>query len=353
MKQRRSLLGTSFITLTLGVTFFVACGSGSSGGGGFAGGDDGSASSSGSSGGSSSSGSSSGNLVGDGSMSNYDAMMLGEGDFGNDPPPPWCGMGPDPDDAGVYGTVQCPSDKNREGCPCPKANEMAPCWTGLRADRGVGICKDGMTQCEPASEGPLEWGPCVGEVLPNPGADAGAQACKCFSTGQWAIKNVEPCLAENGSMQVTGAVSTYIDSSGTIQCPTNPAMPQPGTTWSPDTVSTDCAGNFTLCYTIKAGSATNPQSTDCVVGQACTMGYVPAPSMVTTLPDLPAWTGTNVACAQQFATTGGYGEMSVYGESVRCEMIGSMGTPYVFGRNSYCPLINPPSGCVSGGSGNF
>jgi hypothetical protein len=283
-------------------------------------------------------------------------MLLGEGDFGNDPPPPWCGMGPDPDDAGVYGTIQCPSDKNREGCPCHTAGEMAACWTGLRSDRGVGICKDGVTTCLQAGEGPLEWGPCMGEVLPNPNVDAGAQACKCFSTGQWAITNVEPCFAQDGSGNVTGAVSTWIDGTGKIQCPTNittPPTPQPGTTWSPDTVKVDCAGTFTLCYTIKAGSASSPQPTDCVVGQACTHGYVPAPNMVTTLPDLPAWTGMDVACAQKFATGGGYGEMSVYGQSVRCEDVGTMAAPYVFGRNSYCPLVNPPSGCVSGGSGNF
>ena len=356
MAQRSGLLKISFFTLTLGVTVFAACGN-SNGNSGFAGGgsDDSSTSSGGSSGGGGSGGSSGINLVGDGSMVNYDAMLLGEGAFGNDPPPPWCGMGPDPDDAGVYGTLQCPSDKNREGCPCPKLGEMAPCWTGLRADRGVGVCKDGMALCEQAGEGPLQWGPCVGEVLPSPGAEAGAPACKCFSTGQWAITNVEPCFAQNGAMQVTGAVSTWING-GMIQCPTNittPPTPQPGTTWSPDTVKTDCAGNFTLCYTIKAGSATNPQSTDCVVGQACTMGYVPTANVVATLPDLPAWQGMDVACAQTFATTGGYGEMSVYGESVRCEMIASKTQPYVFGRNSYCPLVNPPAGCVSGGSGNF
>jgi len=80
---------------------------------------------------------------------------------------------------------------------------------------------------------------------------------------------------------------------------------------------------------------------------------VPAANVVTTLPDLPAWQGMDVACAQQFATSGGYGEMSVYGESVRCETIGGKAQPYVFGRNPYCPLVNPPAGCVSGGSGSF
>jgi hypothetical protein len=204
-------------------------------------------------------------------------------------------------------------------------------------------------------EGPVEWGPCVGEVLPNPSVDAGSQACKCFSTGQWAIQNVEPCIATTSGGAAIGAVSTWINGS-TIECPTNvtnPPAPQPGTTWSPDTIKTDCAGTFTLCYTIKAGDPKNPLATDCTVGQACTNGYVPVANTVTTLPNLPSWTGSDVACAQQFSTSGGYGEMSVYGNSVHCEAIGSSSQPYVFGTNPYCPLVNPPAGCQSGGSGSF
>jgi hypothetical protein len=75
--------------------------------------------------------------------------------------------------------------------------------------------------------------------------------------------------------------------------------------------------------------------------------------MVTPFPNLPGWQSMDATCATQFAATGGYGQMSVYGFSHDCETIGSMANPYVFQNEPYCPLKNPPSGCVSGGSGNF
>jgi hypothetical protein len=67
------------------------------------------------------------------------------------------------------------------------------------------------------------------------------------------------------------------------------------------------------------------------------------------------------ACATQFATTGGYGEMSVEGTSIECDDIGDgSGGRYVFNRVNYCPLscnTNPSgpgcAGCMMGGSGSF
>lgn len=253
-------------------------------------------------------------------------------------------------DAAVYGSIECPSDKNLPNCPCTTAGATAACWTGKRAQRGVGQCKDGMTTCIMQGENGLHWGPCVGEVLPDPNADAGAAACRCFSTGQWAIANVEPCIffTDSTMTTATGAVSTT-----DTMPPACPQMMMPQGDWSTDTIKTDCAGEFTLCYTIKAGDPKNPQASDCVVGQACAAGWVPAPNKVTSFPNLPGWQGTNAACATQFAATGGYGEMSVYGFSQDCETIGSMSNPYVFETEPYCPIKNPPSGCMSGGSGNF
>jgi hypothetical protein len=65
---------------------------------------------------------------------------------------------------------------------------------------------------------------------------------------------------------------------------------------------------------------------------------------------------TNSAtCAQKFNSTGGYGEMSVVGESVECN-----GVNKVFNRVGYCPSScnsNPSgpgcAGCSNGGSGSF
>src|SRR5438477_13107811 len=71
--------------------------------------------------------------------------------WAQDPPPKWCGP-----DGGVPqtpgGTPECPDDKNREGCPCPTEGMKASCWPGLRANRGLGQCHDGVTTCQKFGE---------------------------------------------------------------------------------------------------------------------------------------------------------------------------------------------------------
>jgi len=345
MKLRNGFLGFGYAVLFFGCTAVAACGSGGGGNGFGNGGGDNGGSSNGGSGGSS--GGSSGSF-GDDSGPKQDVQLPPDP---SDPQPTICLQdgGMEQVDAAVYGSIQCPSDKNLPGCPCPMQGMTAPCWTGKRAERHVGMCKDGMTTCS-GSELNNTWGPCMGEVLPDPSADAGSAACKCFSTGQWAIANVEPCIffTDQSETQATGAVSTT-----NTMPPACPMSMMHQGDWSTDTIKTDCAGEFTLCYTVKAGDAKNPQASDCVVGSACTTGWVPAPNMVTPFPNLPGWESSDAACATKFALSGGYGEMSVYGFSQDCETIGSMGSPYVFQREPYCPIKNPPMGCQSGGSGNF
>jgi hypothetical protein len=241
----------------------------------------------------------------------------------------------------------------------------APCWPGLRVDRNVGQCKDGMTTCNPANEGlSLAWGACDGYVLPTPGATAGAAACKCFSSGKWAIANLSPCFITDGT--TTYAVSTYIDpTSMSATCPAQDTMPpftptsQP---WSTDTLTVDCEGEFKLCYTLKAGSASSPMASDCVVaGPICTSDFYSTANMPQTFPPLPSWVGTDTACAAAFNSTGGYGEMSVVGKSELCEVIDNgSGGGLVFNRVQYCPSScnTNPSGagctnCMQGGSGGF
>jgi hypothetical protein len=67
----------------------------------------------------------------------------------NDPPLMSCipdgGTLPPPKPPG--GTPDCPDDKNRQGCPCTTLGEKRACWPGLRANRGLGICRDGETTC--------------------------------------------------------------------------------------------------------------------------------------------------------------------------------------------------------------
>ena len=291
--------------------------------------------------------------------------------------PPYMTCGPDGsvdvDAAPPGGTPECPDDKNREGCPCsPGAVEgtMAACWPGLRSERNVGVCKDGVTTCTLTDETQLAWGPCVNAVLPTPGATMGAAACKCFSSGQWAIANLTPCFyGTDGS----GGASSTTDN-GSVQCFGTQPPALPTSDWSTDTLTADCVGTFNLCFTLKAGDGSNPQPTDCTIAQVCTSSYYPVAGQVTQFPDLAAWTTTTAAqnaCAAlaygsaTSTTSNLYAEMSVTGESELCEAIGDVNdagvqTPFVFNRVTYCPSAcggaNPPSSCsncMMGGSGTF
>src|SRR5262249_11839814 len=62
--------------------------------------------------------------------------------YANDPPQLWCGVGSVPAPPMPGGTPLCPDDKNKAGCPCSneELGKTAPCWEGLRAQRGVGVC---------------------------------------------------------------------------------------------------------------------------------------------------------------------------------------------------------------------
>jgi hypothetical protein len=139
---------------------------------------------------------------------------------------------------------------------------------------------------------------------------------------------------------------------------------QPTQPWSPNTLKVDCAGHFKLCYTLKAGDAANPLPSDCVLTTVCTEADYPTENVVQPFPDLPSWLATTPAetqCAMQFASSGGYGEMSVVGLSVECDEIDDgSGGPKVFNRVQYCPLScndNPTApgceNCQAGGSGSF
>ena len=292
------------------------------------------------------------NEPGDASFYSNDAF------FAMDPPPCVCPIDGGPMDCNVDGgpggTPMCPDDKNREGCPCGPVGTKAACWPGLRANRNLGDCKDGVTTCEMQNESELAWGPCVGAVLPVDGG-TGPEACTCFSAGTWDIANISPCFEmENGS-SAEYAVSTVL-SGMTVMCPTEsspPPFPTPTAPWSTDSLTVDCAGDFKLCYTIKAGMASAPSPSDCTVVQVCVQGAYAMANVMQALPSLPGWAGTDPTCSATFVNSGGYGEMSVVGTAENCTQIGSTAAPLVFNRIPYCPLNNPPAGCSNGGTGMF
>ena len=269
-----------------------------------------------------------------------------------DPPVMYCGL-----DGGMYnpppppgGTLECPDDKNLEGCPCPSPGATASCWPGKRANRHLGICMDGTTTCQQATEIGSTWGPCMGAVLPDPNATEGASACKCFSHGFWNVTNLVPCSSGPSITPPVDITSMYSSTlsggdAGTISCNN---MPAAGSSWSDDTVTADCSGHFTLCYTIKAGDGKNPQPTDCVIARSCATGDYTQVNVAQPWPPLPSWISTaSTSCFNAFNTTGGYGEMSVSGETVTCDMI----TEHVFQRVTYC--APGATNCSSGGGGQF
>lgn len=271
--------------------------------------------------------------------------------FIQDPPVMYCGL-----DGGGFappplpgGTLACPDDKNLQGCPCTAEGMTAPCWPGARKNRNLGICKDGMTTCTQLTETNLSWGACVGAVLPLPNATSGADACDCFSHGFWQVDNLTPCGAGASATTVTSMYSSAPPATdgGMPDC-TN-MMPAAGSTWSTDEVTVDCAGHFTLCYTLKAGNGAMPMASDCTVAQVCTQADYTQVNVPQTFPPLKSFISSPSvsACAMAFYATGGYGEMSVQGVSLTCDQI----PQHVFQTVTYC--AQGQAGCVSGGGGGF
>ncbi len=205
-----------------------------------------------------------------------------------------------------------------------------------------------------------QWGPCVGAVLPDPSATSGPAACDCFSEGQWHIDNLVPYFITY-SDGTTIALSTTQDPDGgaTVDPVVTSATPEPPpeatSNWSTDELTVDCAGTFTLCYELKAGDFNNPQPSDCSIAKVCLPStYYATANASQAFPPLPPWeaTAAQSTCAQTFHTNGGYGEMSVLGESVLCQQIDDgSGHSFVFHRIQYCPASD--TSCGQDGSGTF
>ncbi len=248
--------------------------------------------------------------------------------------------GPDTDfDAGqARGREDCDSGP-APGCVCETAGETAPCLLGRQ-----------MT-CTSRGEFGNAWGPCLGS---------------CFSSGSWVLDNTSPCFITYGGSSDTYAVSTIPDGMGGAACPdvgSMPPPPAPGEDWSPNRLTVDCEGRFELCYVIKAGDAQAPSPSDCVLTSVCTEAWYMERNVTQEFPPLPSWSSSDPACARRFQDTGGYGEMTVFGTTLDCEVIDDdLGSPLVFNRVSYCPsCCNDDSctdgfdcsACRTGGSGSF
>lgn len=285
--------------------------------------------------------------------------------YANDPPPKWCG----PNDRAKPppapgGTEACPSDKNKPGCACETVGKKVACWTGLRANRGLGACKDGVTTCAQLDENTRGFGPCEGQVLPTEGETKGKSACTCFSEGQWKIDNAVPCTIDYGNAAYM--VSTVLDVNGKPRCPDQvpgspPPPAKPSASWSSASLVVDCAGAYELCYEIKAGDVNQPSPSDCTLAKVCQKAEYVTAGVEQKLGTLPSWVAADAACVAKWRTKGGYGEMTVKGLSVRCDAIDDgNGNPHVFNRVGYCPekcqtspTLPECAACAQGGSGQF
>jgi hypothetical protein len=173
------------------------------------------------------------------------------------------------------------------------------------------------------------------------------------------LSNLSPCIYRG---QDTWLYSSILTGTNMLDCGSAMEPPDvPDQIWSTSTLNIDCAGQFNLCFTIKAGDVSNPLSTDCVVHEVCLdVTYLEA-NVDQTLPDIPAWSSPSSSCAAEFDSRGGYGEMSVLGESVECDEISDgTGGRLVFHRTNYCPpscqnrMTDPDcASCRTGGSGDF
>ncbi len=232
---------------------------------------------------------------------------------------------------------ECRDGEAVPGCPCSMVGEERACLTGR------------TIRCEPNGEFGGIWGPCLGD---------------CFSSGLWEIDNLSPCFITFSGGQIW-AVSTVLRG-GAAQCPTPPMRPPPtapAEDWSTNRLTVDCEGQFRLCYTLKAGDVEAPRDDDCVVARVCTEAWYGTRNETQEFPPLPSWAGDDPACARRFVEEGGYGEMSVLGRTVDCEVIDDdRGGEYVFSRVPYCPSCcndgscpsNPVcDSCSMGGSGRF
>jgi hypothetical protein len=135
------------------------------------------------------------------------------------------------------------------------------------------------------------------------------------------------------------AMTSSFEQGGTFAC-RDVGDPQGGKDpWSSDSITSDCAGHFKLCYALKAGDINKPE-TGCTIATTCVEAEYPMAGVDMPLPPLPGWIGTDTACMTKFMNDGGWADMTVIGTSYGCDKIDDgANAPVVFFRQPYCPLV--------------
>ncbi len=122
------------------------------------------------------------------------------------------------------------TDEEGTGCNC-QLGQMQACYTGPGGTQNVGICDDGVSTCQATGQG-NQFGPCVGEVLPQTcdsclasgDQDCSGSSATCTGNHVWSKSiggtefeygyDVE--VLTNGQILVAGSFGTTITAGNTI-----------------------------------------------------------------------------------------------------------------------------------------
>jgi hypothetical protein len=210
----------------------------------------------------------------------------------------------------------CADPLNEQGCACKPGTPPRSCYTGPKAQAGVGKCNLGLQQCMPTNQGELTkgvWGACTGEGQPLTCSGAGAQ-CGAVADGCGGVLDCGTC----GQGLTCGG-------GGANRCGSGPCVP------------TTCAGQGIDCGPAGDGCGMMLDCGTCVAPQTCGGGGQPGRCAC-----------TPTTCGAQGATCGaipdGCGGTLDCGSCVLPDTCGGSGTPNTCGQ--------PPQVMDAGGGGD-
>lgn len=156
---------------------------------------------------------------------------------------------------------------NANDCNCASVDEdQLDCYTGPAGTRGVGECHDGIALCEGvAPDGSETWGSCIGQQLPLPNDDCGADGIPPKDTncngiaGDGCSALVVTCSPEifAAPLQTRTVTATATPSAGVITSTVWQLTARPiGSAANPTTPNTlvsnlfmDLAGDYVMTFT--------------------------------------------------------------------------------------------------------
>jgi hypothetical protein len=206
--------------------------------------------------------------------------------------------------SGDAGTPSCDNPLDEQGCACKPGTLPRSCYTGPKAQAGVGNCSLGLQQCMPMNQGELTkgvWGACTGEGQPLTCSGAGA-GCGTVADGCGGVRD---CGACSQGLTCGGG--------GVNKCGSGPCPPK------------TCADQGIDCGPAGDGCGATLDCGTCVAPQTCGGGG--QPGQCACLP---------TTCGAQGATCGtlpdGCGDTLDCGSCVLPDTCGGSGTPNTCGH---------------------